>query len=101
MTVDRSLSDVLQDLLRNLQEIVRSEVRLAKTELRDRGKAGGLVGTLVGRRHRRRTERMGIPLVDRRLRPCHRDVDVGRDALVAAVLGVRATGLILVGRHTD
>ncbi len=32
---DRSLTDVLRDVLRNLQEIVRSEVRLAKTELVD------------------------------------------------------------------
>ena len=32
---DRSLSDVLQDIIRNVQEIVRSEVRLAKTEIRE------------------------------------------------------------------
>jgi uncharacterized membrane protein YqjE len=32
---DRSLSDILQDTIRNVQEIVRSEVRLAKTELRE------------------------------------------------------------------
>jgi uncharacterized membrane protein YqjE len=32
---DRSLSDVLQDILRNVQEMVRSEVRLAKTEIRE------------------------------------------------------------------
>ena len=32
---DRSLSDILQDAIRNVQEIVRSEVRLAKTEIRD------------------------------------------------------------------
>ena len=31
--VDRSLSDVFQDIIRNVQEIVRSEVRLAKTEI--------------------------------------------------------------------
>jgi uncharacterized membrane protein YqjE len=30
---DRSLSDVLQDIVHNVQEIVRSEVRLAKTEI--------------------------------------------------------------------
>jgi uncharacterized membrane protein YqjE len=30
---DRSFSDVVQDILRNMQEIVRSEVRLAKTEI--------------------------------------------------------------------
>jgi uncharacterized membrane protein YqjE len=32
---DRSLSEVLQDVMRNVQEIVRSEVRLAKTEIRE------------------------------------------------------------------
>jgi uncharacterized membrane protein YqjE len=32
---ERSVSDVLQDILRNLQEMVRSEVRLAKVEIRD------------------------------------------------------------------
>ena len=32
---DRSLSDVFQDIIRNVQEIVRSEVRLAKTEIRE------------------------------------------------------------------
>ena len=31
--VDRSLSEVFQDIVRNVQEIVRSEVRLAKTEI--------------------------------------------------------------------
>jgi uncharacterized membrane protein YqjE len=34
-SADRSLSDVLQDIIRNVQEIVRSEVRLAKTEVRE------------------------------------------------------------------
>jgi uncharacterized membrane protein YqjE len=33
--VDRSFSDLLQDIIRNVQEIVRSEVRLAKTEIRE------------------------------------------------------------------
>jgi uncharacterized membrane protein YqjE len=32
-TSDRSISEILQDVLRNLQTIVRSEVRLAKTEV--------------------------------------------------------------------
>ena len=31
---DRSISDILQEVLRNLQDIVRFEVRLAKTEVR-------------------------------------------------------------------
>ena len=32
---ERSVSDVLQDIIRNIQEIVRSEVHLAKTEIQD------------------------------------------------------------------
>ena len=32
---DRSFSDVFQDIIRNLQEMVRSEVRLAKTEIQE------------------------------------------------------------------
>ena len=32
---DRTFSDVLQSIVRNVQEIVRSEVRLAKTEIRE------------------------------------------------------------------
>jgi acyl-CoA reductase-like NAD-dependent aldehyde dehydrogenase len=34
VTGDRSVSDVLQDILRNVQDILRSEVRLAKAEIR-------------------------------------------------------------------
>lgn len=33
--MERSFSDVLQDVVRNVQEIVRSEVRLAKAEIKD------------------------------------------------------------------
>ena len=35
MNQERAVSDVLQDILRNLQEIVRSEVRLARAGIRD------------------------------------------------------------------
>lgn len=34
MAGDRSVSDVLQDILRNVQDILRSEVRLATAEIR-------------------------------------------------------------------
>jgi uncharacterized membrane protein YqjE len=43
---ERSLSEVLQDVIRNVQEIVRAEVRLAKTEIQEeaaRAKASGLM----------------------------------------------------------
>jgi uncharacterized membrane protein YqjE len=45
---ERSIADVLQDIMRDVQEIVRSEVRLAKTELREEAikakTAAGLLG---------------------------------------------------------
>ncbi len=34
MAADRSVADVLQDIFRNVQEILRSEIRLAKAEIR-------------------------------------------------------------------
>lgn len=34
-TQERSISDVLQDIVGNIQDIVRSEVRLAKSEVRE------------------------------------------------------------------
>ena len=44
---ERSISSVLQDILGNFQEVVRSEVRLAKTEVREElaktRSAGGLI----------------------------------------------------------
>jgi len=33
--VERSVSDVLQDILRNVQDMVRSEIRLARVEIRE------------------------------------------------------------------
>jgi len=33
--LDRSVSQVLQDIVHNIQDIVRAEVRLAKTEIRE------------------------------------------------------------------
>ena len=55
MNQERAITDVLQDILHNLQEIVRSEVRLAKIEIRDDAKqaassavwiAAGTIGAL-------------------------------------------------------
>ena len=78
MAGDRSVSDVLQDILRNVQEILRSEVRLAKAEIRQEATQAassalwvtvGVVGV---------TERVDVPVVDRRLRPLRHPADVGR-----------------------
>ena len=35
MRPDRSLSEVFQDIVRNVQEIIRAEISLAKTEVRE------------------------------------------------------------------
>ena len=43
----RSVSDVLQDIIGNVQEIVRSEVRLAKTELREEASKAKPAGRLL------------------------------------------------------
>ena len=44
---ERSFSDVFQDIVRNIQEIVRSEVRLAKTEIRDEAAKAKSAGLLI------------------------------------------------------
>lgn len=45
----RSITDVLQDIVANVQTIIRSEVRLAKTELTEEAaKAGKAAGMLAG-----------------------------------------------------
>ena len=45
---DRSIAVVLQDVLRDVQDIVRSEVRLAKTELREEVTKARSASVLVG-----------------------------------------------------
>ncbi|HEY6389952.1 MAG TPA: phage holin family protein [Bryobacteraceae bacterium] len=46
--LDRSLTEVLQSIVRNVQEIVRSEVRLAKTELIQEAAKAKSAGMLLG-----------------------------------------------------
>lgn len=46
---NRSLADVLQDIVVNVQTIIRSEVRLAKTEITEEAaKAGRAAGIIAG-----------------------------------------------------
>jgi hypothetical protein len=45
---ERPFADVLQDILRNLQEIVRSEVRLAKVEIRDDARQAASSAVWIG-----------------------------------------------------
>ena len=78
MAEERSVSDVFQDILRNLQEMVRSEICLAKVEIRGEVKqavssgvwiaAGGVAVTSVD-----------PPAVDVGIRTRHPHVHVGCD----------------------
>jgi uncharacterized membrane protein YqjE len=45
---ERSIADVLQDIIRDVQEIVRAEVRLAKTELREEAAKAKTAAGLLG-----------------------------------------------------
>lgn len=47
-TSDRSIAEILQDVLRNVQDIMRSEVRLAKTEIREEISKAKSASLLVG-----------------------------------------------------
>ena len=47
MNDERSVSDVLQDILGNLQELVRAEVRLAKVEIRDEARRAASSGIWI------------------------------------------------------
>ena len=46
--VERSLSDVLHDIIGNVQDMMRSEVRLAKTEIRDQVMSAKSWSLLIG-----------------------------------------------------
>jgi len=45
---DRSIGEMLQDIVRNVQEIIRSEVRLAKTEITQEASKAARAGAMVG-----------------------------------------------------
>jgi uncharacterized membrane protein YqjE len=45
---DRSFSDVFQDIIRNVQEIVRSEIRLAKLEIAEEGTKAAASSLMLG-----------------------------------------------------
>ena len=44
----RSIADVLQDIIANVQGIVRSEVRLAKTEVKEEASKAGRAAAMLG-----------------------------------------------------
>jgi uncharacterized membrane protein YqjE len=45
---DRSMGDVVRDIISNVQEMVRSEVRLAKAELREEAERSTAAAKLIG-----------------------------------------------------
>lgn len=45
---DRSMGDVLKDIIANVQEMVRSELRLAKAELREEAGRSASAAKLIG-----------------------------------------------------
>ena len=45
---DRSFAEVIQDIVHNIQDILRSEIRLAKTEMGQELVKAKAVGTLLG-----------------------------------------------------
>jgi len=45
---ERTISDVFQDIVHDIQEIVRSEVRLARTEIREEAVKARSAGILLG-----------------------------------------------------
>jgi uncharacterized membrane protein YqjE len=47
-SADRSIASVLHDIVGNLQDIIRSELRLARTEIRDEISKAGSAGLFIG-----------------------------------------------------
>ncbi len=45
---ERSVGEIVKDILANVQEIIRSEVRLAKSEIRDESKKAMEAGLMLG-----------------------------------------------------
>jgi Flp pilus assembly protein TadB len=45
---NRSTGEIVQDILQNVQDIIRSEVQIAKNELADRGKQMGKAAGMLG-----------------------------------------------------
>ena len=80
MAEERSVSDVLQDILRNLQDMVRSEIRLAKVEIREEARRAVSSGVWIAAGAVGARERLDLPAVDTGLRTGDQDADVGRHA---------------------
>jgi uncharacterized membrane protein YqjE len=94
----RSLADIVQNIANNLQDIVRAELRLAKTEMMDRarrmGRAAGMLAAGVAL-----LALAGLLLVTMVVGALALAMPVWAAALiVAVVLGAIGGGLAVVGR---
>ena len=101
MNQERAISDVLQDILRNLQEIVRSEVRLAKAEIRDEARQDGGVGGLDRRGNHRRVERVGVSDCGRSPSRSRHGCRCGPPHYVVAVVLACAAGVLIASWHPE
>ena len=45
---DRGIADIIKDIIGNIQNIIRSEVRLATVELKEEGKKAATASTMLG-----------------------------------------------------
>ena len=76
-TPDRSFADVLRDIGQNIQEILRSEVRLAKAEISEEARKAKPAGVWIAigavSRHGRRHDRPA----GRSVWPLDRDAELG------------------------
>lgn len=95
---ERPVQDVLKDIVGNVQEIVRSELRLARTELRDKASVGGKAAAMIAAGGVLALYALGFIFVA---------MYVALDAvlwawlsalIVAALIGIVASGLYMAGR---
>ena len=78
VAADRSVADVLRDILRNVQDILRSRGTPCESGDPPRGNSGGRGSTVDDGRRRGPPERVDVLVVDRRLRSRHGPADMGR-----------------------
>ena len=80
MTGDRAVSEVVQDILDDVQELLHAEVRLAKAEVRQDARQAAVSGVwLTGGRSGGR-QRLDVDAVGGGVRPGERHAALGRDA---------------------
>jgi uncharacterized membrane protein len=95
---NRSMSEVVQDIFGNVQEMIRSEFRLAKAEVREEASKGGKAAAILGA-----GALAGIFCIALFLVTCLLALEIALPAWLAALImgiltGIVAAVLIKVGR---